>query len=64
MKTLSISMLYLFLVVFGAVAPANADLKVGQKAKLFQSVDENLQHVDMAKLVDGRPLVLVVGSCS
>ena len=43
---------------------ARADLKEGQQARLFKSVDENLKHVDMAALVDGRPLVLMVGSCS
>ena len=64
MKSLNISLLFLFIAAFGCAAPAAADLKVGQKAKLFQSVDENLQHVDMADLIDGRPLVLVVGSCS
>lgn len=44
--------------------PASADLKAGDDAKLFKSVDENLQPVDMADLVKGKPLVLVVGSCS
>jgi len=44
--------------------PARADLRVGQKAELFRTVDENLQPVDMAELIVGRPLVLIVGSCS
>ena len=45
-------------------SPAGADLKQGDQALLFASVDENLNPVDMAKMTEGRPLVLVVGSCS
>lgn len=45
-------------------SPAGADLKQGDQALLFASVDENLNPVDMAEMTDGRPLVLVVGSCS
>ena len=48
----------------GCEPQARADLKEGQQAKLFKSIDENLKHVDMADLIDGRPLVLAVGSCS
>lgn len=44
--------------------PAWAELQEGEKAELFRTVDENLQPVDMAQLVDGLPLVLLVGSCS
>jgi hypothetical protein len=36
----------------------------GEKAQLFKSVDEDLKPVDMKALIDGRPLVLVVGSAS
>lgn len=45
-------------------SPAAADLKRGDQALLFASVDENLNPVDMAKMTAGLPLVLVVGSCS
>jgi hypothetical protein len=44
--------------------PARADLREGERARLFSSVDENLEHVDMADMIHGRPLVLIVGSCS
>jgi hypothetical protein len=36
----------------------------GEKAQLFSSVNEDLQPVDMKQLIDGRPLVLAVGSAS
>jgi hypothetical protein len=45
-------------------SPAVADLKEGDQALLFTSVDENLDPVDMRDMTEGRPLVLVVGSCS
>jgi len=34
------------------------------RALLFDSVDENLNPVSMADMIDGRPLVLVVSSCT
>jgi hypothetical protein len=34
------------------------------QAILFDSVDENLNPVSMADMIDGRPLVLAVGSCT
>ena len=43
---------------------AMADLRVGQKAILFDSIDENMKPVSMKDMVDGKPLVLVVSSCS
>jgi hypothetical protein len=33
-------------------------------APLFATVDENMQPIDMADLIDGKPLVLTVGSAS
>ena len=36
----------------------------GEKARLFKSVNEDLQPVEMQALIDGRPLVLAVGSAS
>lgn len=33
-------------------------------APLFETVDENMQPIDMADLIDGKPLVLTVGSAS
>ena len=41
-----------------------ADLSVGDDATLFQSIDENMEPVDMADMIDGKPLVLVVSSAS
>jgi hypothetical protein len=37
---------------------------VGSPAPLFDSVNENLEPVSMADMIDGRPLVLLVGSCT
>jgi len=35
-----------------------------EPAPLFRTVDENMQPIDMADLIDGKPLVLTVGSAS
>jgi len=51
-------------VVFLGSSMAMADLKVGQKAILYDSVNEELKPVSMKDLIDGKPLVLVVSSCS
>lgn len=53
------------LVAVGAL-PATAEAKVrkGDRAPLFKSVDENLKPVDMKDMINGKPLVLVVGSAS
>jgi hypothetical protein len=37
-------------------------LEVGDQAILFTTIDEHERPVDMADLIDGRPLVLVTGS--
>jgi len=34
------------------------------KAQLFDSIDEDGNPVSMADMIDGRPLVLAVGSCT
>ncbi len=39
-------------------------LAAGEPAPLFDSVDEHFNPVSMADMIDGRPLVLTVGSCS
>ena len=44
--------------------PAQADLGVGDEAILYVSVNEDMEPVDMADMVDGRPLVLLTGSAS
>ncbi len=41
-----------------------AAIHPGEQAPLFSSVNENLQPVDMADTIKGRPLVLAVGSAS
>ncbi len=43
---------------------AGAYVGVGDDAPMFASLDENMQPVDLADLIDGIPLVLVVGSAS
>ena len=50
-----------FLLVSG---PASAIVGVGDTAPLFQSLDENMQVVDMQDMIQGKPLVLLVGSAS
>lgn len=47
-----------------ASAAAYADVGVGDAAPMFQTINENLDPVDMDDLIDGRPLVLAVGSAS
>ena len=39
-------------------------ISVGQEAPLFAGFDQNMEPVDMADMIDGRPLVLIVGSAS
>ena len=39
-------------------------LKVGDQAILFKSVDQNMNPVDMADMIKGKPLVLLTGSCT
>ena len=46
------------------MASTAAEVGVGERAPLFVSLDENMQEVDMADFIDGRPLVLAVGSAS
>jgi hypothetical protein len=36
----------------------------GTGAVLFDSVDENFDPVSMADMIDGRPLILAVSSCT
>jgi hypothetical protein len=45
-------------------APAYADVGVGDTAPLFDTVNEDMDPVSMAELIDGRPLVLAVGSAT
>jgi hypothetical protein len=52
------------LVALGLAPPAAAAHKVGDKATLYKSIDENLKPVDMATLITDRPLVLAIGSAS
>jgi len=49
--------------LFGA-ACAQAGVGQGEQAPLFSTFDENLEPVDMADLIRGKPLVLIVGSAS
>lgn len=58
------SALALSLPLLLAGAPASAQVWIGDEAPLYRSIDENLQPVDMADMIDGRPLVIAVGSAS
>ena len=52
------------LLVILLASVVHADHSVGDQASLFASVDENMERVDMADMIDGKPLVLVVSSAS
>jgi hypothetical protein len=56
--------LFFGLAILTSVQNAAADLKVGEQAVLFESIDENLEHLSMDDLTNGKPLVLVVSSCT
>ena len=43
---------------------AGAAVGVGDDGPMYASLDENMQPTDMADFIDGRPLVLIVGSAS
>lgn len=47
-----------------AAGPALADLGVGDDAILYDSVNEDMEPVSMAEMIDGLPLVLITGSAS
>jgi hypothetical protein len=47
-----------------ASTPHRAGSSVGDPAPMFISFNEVGELVDMADLIDGRPLVLATGSCS
>ena len=51
-------------VVAWSLTAADGQLTLGVDAPLFDSVDENLNPVSMADMINGRPLVLAVGSCT
>ena len=38
--------------------------EVGQMAPLFEGMNQDMQPINMADMIDGRPLVLIVGSAS
>lgn len=43
---------------------ALAEVGVGENAPMFQTIDEDMQPIDMADYIDGRPLAMCVGSAS
>ncbi len=47
----------------GAMGPSIA-VNGQEQAPLFDSVDENMNPVSMADMIDGRPLILAMGSCT
>jgi hypothetical protein len=63
-RTMGTSTLALSLPLLLAGAPASGQVWTGDDAPLYRSIDENLQPVDMADMIDGRPLVLAIGSAS
>lgn len=54
---------FLLLFLISACAGSEANAYDGE-AVLFDSVNEQMQPVSMADMIDGRPLVLAVGSAS
>jgi hypothetical protein len=47
-----------------ALVALPAQAEIGGEAPLFDTWDENEQLVSMADMIDGRPLVLAIGSAS
>jgi hypothetical protein len=43
---------------------ALAEVGVGDDAPMFETFNEDMQPIDMADYIDGRPLALCVGSAS
>ena len=50
--------------IFGEGRLPGPEVVRGAEGALFDSVDENLNPVSMADMIDGRPLVLAVSSCT
>ncbi|MCP4745587.1 MAG: hypothetical protein GY874_05510 [Desulfobacteraceae bacterium] len=46
------------------LAQTSMAAEAGQYAELFQSIDQFGQPIDMADYIDGKPLVLIVSSCT
>ena len=63
-KIMKLSLALVFLVAMGPLAGANGQVGPGDEAPLFDSIDENLNPVSMADMIDGKPLVLFCVSCS
>ena len=62
-----LSRLLLIAVVLASAWPlagVNGQLLLKTEAPLFNSVDENFNPVSMAEKIDGKPLVLLVSSCT
>ena len=53
-----------FLVISWLLTGINYPSALRAEAPLFDSIDENLNPVSMTDMIDGRPLVLAVSSCS
>jgi hypothetical protein len=43
---------------------ALAEVGVGDSAPMFETVNEDMQPIDMADYIDGKPLAMCVGSAS
>ena len=59
-----ISYLVFAFTLFWDHASALSDVGVGDQAIIFETIDENLNKVNMADLIKSKPLVLCVGSAS
>ena len=59
-----LALVFGLLFLFGSTGMAAAAVGVGDTAPLFKSIDENKNPVDLANLINGKPLVIAVGSAS
>jgi len=52
------------LVIMLPIVETNSQTTSITEAPLFNSIDENFNPVSMADMIDGKPLVIAVSSCS
>ena len=55
---------FFLLVIMLPIVATNSQTAMTTEAPLFNSIDENFNPVSMADMIDGKPLVLAVSSCS
>ena len=61
---MSKSIIPALVIVTALAAPALAQVREGDQAPLFLSVDDKMRTIDMADFVDGTPMVFLYGSAT